>query len=119
MNQENVEDLERRYQVLFSDFQASKIDEATFISEVDKLQFRDEWGRYWMLGAQTGAWHYYDGQAWHQGHPDEADKLPFMDDHGRYWQKGTKSGDWYYYQPDTNEWVKPGQDDDLSPFFAT
>lgn len=104
----NIEELERRYQVLFSDFQANKIDEATFTSSVDQLQFQDEWGRYWMIGAQTGAWHYYDGQSWHQADPREADKLPFMDDQGRYWQRGAKSGDWYYYQPETEEWVKPG-----------
>jgi TolB protein len=107
----NIEELERRYQILSGDFQAGKIDEATFTSSVDQLQFQDEWGRYWMIGAQTGAWHYYDGQAWHQADPREADKLPFMDDQGRYWQRGAKSGDWYYYQPETGEWVKPSPDE--------
>lgn len=103
----NVEALERRYQDLLRDHQAGKVDEATFIAEVDKLQFKDEWGRYWMLGAQSGEWHYYDGQAWHQADPREADKLPILDSEGRYWQKGIKSGDWYYYEPETGEWVKP------------
>ncbi len=108
---DKIEELEHRYQLLLSDFQAGRIDEAMFTSKVDQLQFQDTWGRYWMIGAQTGAWHYYDGQTWHQAEPRDADKLPFMDEQGRYWQRGIKSGDWYYYQPETGEWVKPGPGD--------
>lgn len=111
----DIEALEHRYQVLCSDFQTGKIDEATFIAEVDRLQFQDSYDRYWMIGTQTGAWHYYDGQTWHQADPREADQLPFMDDQGRYWQRGVKSGDWYYYHLETGEWVKPSQDDDPAP----
>ncbi len=110
-----IEELERRYQLLFSDYQAGKIDEAMFIAEVDGLQFQDDWGRYWMLGAQSGSWHYYDGQNWHQANPREADNLAFMDDQGRYWQKGANSGDWYYFNSETNEWVKQGEDDLFGP----
>lgn len=110
----HITELERRYQALLGDYQAGRLDEAAFVLEVDKLQFNDEWGRYWMLGAKSGAWHYYDGQAWHQADPQDADKLPFMDDQGRYWQKGAKSGDWYYFHPESGEWVKPGEGDALS-----
>ncbi|HXW00863.1 MAG TPA: hypothetical protein VEC93_20785, partial [Anaerolineae bacterium] len=112
----NIEELEHRYQLLYSDFQAGKLDEATFILEVDKLQFQDNRGRYWMMGAQSGVWHYYDGQNWHQADPREAENLPFMDEQGRYWQRGAKSGDWYYYNAETKEWVKPGPTDDSRPF---
>ena len=79
----NIKSLERRHQELSRDFKAGKIDEATFTAEVDRLQFQDSWGRYWMLGAQSGMWHYYDGQAWQQADPRQADRLPFMDDQGR------------------------------------
>ncbi len=103
----NFEELESRYQSLLHDFQTNKIDENSFTTELDQLQFQDEWGRYWMIGAQSGAWHYYDGQAWHQADPREADKLPIIDENGVYWQKGTKSGEWYYYQADTDQWVQP------------
>lgn len=111
----NIAELERRYQALLGDYRSGKIDESAFTAEIDKLQFQDNLGRYWMIGAQTGAWHYYDGQNWRQADPNEADKLPFMDAQGRYWQRGAKSGDWYYYQPETNEWVKPGQNDPTGP----
>ncbi len=114
----NIEALEQRYQILYDDFQAGKIDDVAFISEVDKLQFQDNYGRYWMIGAQTGAWHYYDGQSWQQVDPREADNLPFMDEQGRYWQRGVKSGDWYYHHPETGEWVKPNPDDESSSPFV-
>ena len=94
----NIEQLEGRYQALLNDYQSGRLDEAAFVAEVDQLQFQDEWGRYWMIGTQSGDWHYYDGQSWHQADPRDADKLPIMDDQGRYWQKGTKSGEWYYYE---------------------
>jgi hypothetical protein len=114
----NIEELEHRYQVLYSDFQTGKLDEAAFILEVDKLQFQDNRGRYWMMGAQSGAWHYYDGQSWHQADPRDADNLPFMDEQGRYWQRGAKSGEWYYYNPETKEWVKPSPTGDSRPIPA-
>ncbi len=111
----NIEELERLYSQYKTDFEAGRIDEATFVSQVDSLQFQDEWGRYWMLGTQTGSWHYYDGQNWHQADPNDADKLPFLDENGVYWQRGVKSGTWYYYQADSGEWVKPDPADGLTP----
>ncbi len=113
----NIAELERRYQTLLNDYRTGVINEATFTAEVNKLQFQDNGSRYWMIGAQTGNWHYYDGQNWRQADPNDADKLPIMDAQGRYWQRGAKSGDWYYYQPETNEWVKPGLGDPTSPSF--
>lgn len=111
----NIEALEQRYQILYGDYQAGKIDEAVFIAEVDKLQFQDRRGRFWMIGAQSGNWHYYDGQNWQQADPRDAENLPFVDEQGRYWQRGVKSGDWYYYNPDTKEWVKPSPTGDSRP----
>ncbi len=114
----NIEQLERRYQTLLNDYQSGRLDEAAFVAEVDQLQFQDEWGRYWMIGTQSGDWHYYDGQTWHQADPRDADKLPIMDEQGRYWQKGTKSGEWYYFDAAANEWVKPSQNEPAGPAAA-
>ncbi|MFN8454374.1 MAG: LysM peptidoglycan-binding domain-containing protein [Anaerolineae bacterium] len=115
MDNNSIEALEQRYQILYGDYQAGKIDEAMFIAEVDKLQFQDQRSRFWMIGAQSGNWHYYDGQNWQQADPRDADNLPFVDEQGRYWQRGVKSGDWYYYNPDTKEWVKPSPTGDSRP----
>lgn len=115
MDNNSIDALEQRYQILSGDYQAGKIDEAVFIAEVDKLQFQDPRGRFWMIGAQSGAWHYYDGQNWQQADPRDAENLPFVDEQGRYWQRGVKSGDWYYYNPETKEWVKPSPSGDSRP----
>ncbi|MBI1876948.1 MAG: carboxypeptidase regulatory-like domain-containing protein [Chloroflexi bacterium] len=69
----SIEQIERRYQILAADFRAGRIDEATFISALDNLQFQDKWGRYWMIGSQTGAWYCYDDQDWGQADPRQAD----------------------------------------------
>jgi 4-amino-4-deoxy-L-arabinose transferase-like glycosyltransferase len=117
-NVELIEVLEGHYQILLGDYQAGNIDEATFNTEVYKLQFQDEWGRYWIIGPQTGAWYYYDGYTWNRANPADADKLPLLDDQGCYWQKGVKSGEWYYYRPETEEWVRSDQDGGL-PFLLS
>ena len=71
MNEANIAASEQRYQTLLRDFQAGKIGEAAFMSAVDGLGFRDDRGRYWMVGTQTGDWYYYDeqGQTWRQADP--------------------------------------------------
>lgn len=97
--------LRRRYLELKGEYEAHKIDEATFQKAVDGLQAQDEWGRYWMLGAQSGEWYYHNGQEWVQADPAEAYKLPYVDDEGRYWMIGAQSGRWYYY--DGEAWVLP------------
>src|SRR5688572_16244048 len=114
---DKVKALESRYQTLLEECQANKLDKAEFVAEVYKLMFQDSWGRCWMIEAQSGNWHYFDGYDWRQADPAEADKLPFLDDQGRYWQKGVRSGDWYYYQPETEEWVRASPEDEPSPFY--
>src|SRR5215510_13369436 len=63
----DIEALEQRYQSLYSDFRAGRINPATFATEVDLLSFQDGAGRYWMIGAQSGGWYYYEGQGWQPG----------------------------------------------------
>ncbi len=65
----NLDALERRYQILADDFNAGLMDQATFVMAVDQLRFEDSWGRYWMIGNQTGDWYCYDGQNWLPGDP--------------------------------------------------
>lgn len=72
----NIEALEQRYQLLFSDFQSGRINAAAFAGEVDKLSFQDGWGRYWMIGAQSGHWYYYDGQGWYPADPRQLEPPP-------------------------------------------
>jgi hypothetical protein len=88
----NLETLEQQYQILRRDFQAGKLDEATFAAAVDRLGFQDEQGRCWLIGLQTGAWYYYDGQNWHVGNPRT---LPPLVDQGYYGEYEESGGDYF------------------------
>ena len=50
-------------------FQAGEIARQEFIDEMKKLRIRDEEGRFWMIGAQTGKWYFFDGKEWIQSEP--------------------------------------------------
>ena len=50
-------------------FQAGEISRQQFIDEMKKLRLKDDQGRYWMIGAQTGKWYYFDGNDWVQAEP--------------------------------------------------
>ena len=50
-------------------FQAGEISRQQFIDEMKKLRLKDDQGRYWMIGAQTGKWYYFDGNDWIQSEP--------------------------------------------------
>ena len=50
-------------------FQAGEISRQQFIDEMKKLRLKDDQGRYWMIGAQTGKWYYFDGNDWVQADP--------------------------------------------------
>ena len=68
----NIVDMEQRYQQLRAGLAAGKLDQAAFALAADRLQFQDAWGRSWMIGAQSGAWYCYDGQAWIPADPRQA-----------------------------------------------
>ncbi len=48
-----------------------QIQEEEFKRELEKLRFQDSQGRWWMIGAQSGRWYYYDGARWLLGDPPE------------------------------------------------
>ncbi len=50
-------------------FQAGEISRQQFIDEMKKLRLKDSQGRYWMIGAQTGQWYFFDGRDWVQSEP--------------------------------------------------
>jgi hypothetical protein len=45
-------------------FQRGEISRQEFIDEMKKLRIKDDQGRFWMIGAQTGKWYYFDGKEW-------------------------------------------------------
>lgn len=74
----NIADMEQRYQQLRASLTAGQLDPAGFARAADRLQFQDAWGRSWMIGAQSGGWYCYDGQAWRQADPRQA--LAYLSD---------------------------------------
>jgi hypothetical protein len=52
------------FKVLKTRFQSGDISRQEFIDEMKKLRIRDDQGRFWMIGAQTGKWYFFDGKDW-------------------------------------------------------
>lgn len=57
------------FEILKAKFQSGEISRQGFIDEMKKLRIRDDEGRFWMIGAQTGKWYYFDGKEWIQSDP--------------------------------------------------
>ncbi len=57
-------EVENSFQVLRQRFRDREISRREFIEQLKKLRLRDDQGRFWMIGAQTGRWYYFDGKEW-------------------------------------------------------
>jgi hypothetical protein len=49
--------------------QKGEISRQSFIEEIKKLRLKDDQGRFWTIGLQTGKWYYFDGKDWLQADP--------------------------------------------------
>ena len=67
----SIQELEKRFQELRRQFQSGTLSAEQFQAEVERLQFRDVLGRYWMIGSRSGRWYYYDGARWVPGQPSQ------------------------------------------------
>ncbi|MBM3293846.1 MAG: zinc ribbon domain-containing protein [Candidatus Aminicenantes bacterium] len=61
--------VEEQFNGLKARFQAGGITRQEFIDEMKKLRLKDEEGRFWMIGAQSGKWYFFDGRDWVQAEP--------------------------------------------------
>jgi len=62
-------EVENAFQVLNRRFRDREISRREFIDQLKKLRLRDDQGRFWMIGAQTGRWYYFDGREWVKAEP--------------------------------------------------
>ncbi len=60
---------EKIYRELKEKRDRGEITKQEFITELQKLMFKDEKGRFWALGTTSGKWHYYDGSKWIPAEP--------------------------------------------------
>ena len=62
-------DVETSFHVLRRKFREREISRREFIDQLKKLRIRDDRGHFWMIGAQTGKWYFFDGKEWVQAAP--------------------------------------------------
>jgi len=62
-------EIEAAFGRLKEKFSQGKISQREFIASLKKLRIRDEEGRFWMIGAQSGKWYFFDGHDWTQAKP--------------------------------------------------
>jgi tetratricopeptide (TPR) repeat protein len=64
-------DAESQFRRLKAQLDAGEMDADEFEVQLRHLQVIDEQGRYWMIGAQSGLWYFYDGAKWVASEPPE------------------------------------------------
>jgi hypothetical protein len=64
---------EKAFQSLRREFRAKAISRREFIDRLKKLRLRDSQGRFWMIGAQSGKWYFFDGRDWVLSEPPAED----------------------------------------------
>ena len=57
-------EVEAAFQTLRRQFRDKEISRREFIDRLKKLRLRDSQGRFWMIGAQSGKWYFFDGRDW-------------------------------------------------------
>jgi hypothetical protein len=62
-------DIEQAFNDLKKKFQAGEISRQEFVEAMKKLRLKDEQGRFWMIGAQSGKWYFFEGKDWVQSEP--------------------------------------------------
>lgn len=62
-------ELETAFNSLMRKFREAKISQKEFIDSLKELRLKDDEGRFWMIGAQSGKWYCYEGNDWVQAKP--------------------------------------------------
>ncbi len=63
--------MQARFFELKGKLAVGQITEQEFKHALEQLRFQDPHGRWWMIGAQSGRWYYYDGARWLLGDPPD------------------------------------------------
>jgi hypothetical protein len=73
--------IQQAYLQLRALHQSGKMDATTFRAELEKMIVSDGSGGYWMVGVQSGRWHWYNGSDWIQRDPPSTPlkQAPLMD----------------------------------------
>lgn len=66
---EQFRDVEEKFSRLKKKFRLGKVSRQEFIEQLKKLRLKDKAGRFWMIGAKSGKWYYFEGENWVQSQP--------------------------------------------------
>lgn len=72
--EQSFRDIEIAFQALRRQYRRQEISRREFIDRLKKLRLRDDQGRFWMIGAQTGKWYYFDGRDWVRAEPPAGER---------------------------------------------
>lgn len=61
--------VEKEFRQLSEEFRQKNISEIEFKKRLKDLRLKDQDGRFWTIGAQTGKWYYFDGDDWIESKP--------------------------------------------------
>ena len=67
--EDRFRDIEAAFREIKTRFKAGALSQREFIDRLKQLRLKDETGRFWMIGARTGKWYFFDGQDWIQAEP--------------------------------------------------
>lgn len=67
-------EVEKGFSFLKQEFKSKKISEREYKDRLKKLRLKDNEGRSWTIGAQSGLWYYFDGQKWIESIPPSVQK---------------------------------------------
>jgi len=71
----SFKEVETSFQSLRRQFRKKEISRREFIDRLKKLRLRDSQGRFWMIGAQSGKWYFFDGRDWVPSDPPADDPV--------------------------------------------
>ncbi len=72
---QRIAESEREFEILRKQHQSGQLDDAALTAELKRLVVHDEETGYWMIGARTGRWYWFDGQQWMPRQPPAPESL--------------------------------------------
>jgi len=67
--EDQFRNVEKEFRQLRTEFRKKSISETEFKKRLKDLRLKDQEGRFWTIGAQTGKWYYFDGDDWIEANP--------------------------------------------------
>jgi hypothetical protein len=67
--EKRIKEVEKAFAKLKGKFRRGRISREKFVDSLKKLRFKDKEGKYWMIGARSSKWYYFDGKNWVESDP--------------------------------------------------